>query len=143
MADQESSLNGTAGPLHTLLDRSRAFVATIMDLASLQGELVVEDAHQAQVHLKQALAMGVVGAICALAAVPLFAAALVDALRTFADWSLWSSCLAVAALLTVLAVVFVGVAWKRATRAAESFATTRREAKANFLWLRETMSRTN
>jgi hypothetical protein len=74
----------------------------------LQGELVVEDAHQAQVHLKQALAMGVVGAICALAAVPLFAAALVDALRTFADWSLWSSCLAVAALLTVLAVVFVG-----------------------------------
>lgn len=141
MVDQESTLNGSAGPLHALLDRSRAFVATIMDLASLQGELVVEDAHQAQSHLKQALVIGVLSAVCALAAVPLFAAAAVDALKTYAHWPLWVACLSVATLLSILAIALMALAWKRATRAAESFATTRREAKANFLWLRETVSK--
>lgn len=140
MDHQTTTVNGSSGPLHALLDRSRSFIATLMDLLSLQGELVAVDAHNAQTHLKQAIAIGVMSSICALAAVPLLAAASVDALRTYANWPLWGACLAVAAVLGLLAILLVMVAWQRATRAIESFTTSRREAKANFQWLREAVA---
>lgn len=140
MVDQAKSVNGDASPLHSLLNRSRAFMGTVMDLAALQSELAAEDAAIAQSHLKKTAVIGVVSVVCILAAIPIAAAAMVDLLMIYAQWPLWVACLVVAGALTVLAIIFGWLAWKSATKAAGAFATTKREAHANLVWFRQVLS---
>jgi hypothetical protein len=140
MVDQANSVNGDASPLHALLDRSRAFVGTVMDLAALQSELAAEDAAIAQSHLKRTAIIAVVSAVCILAAIPIAAAAMVDLLMIYAQWPLWAACLTVAGTLSLLAIIFGWLAWRSATKAAGAFATTKREAQANLAWLRQAFS---
>jgi uncharacterized membrane protein len=140
MVDQTNAVNGDASPISALLNRSRAFVGTVMDLASLQSELAAEDAAIAQSHLKKTAAIGVVSVVCILAAIPIAAAAMVDLLMVYAQWHLWVACLVVAGALSALAIIFGWLAWKSATKAAGAFATTKREAQANLVWLRQSLS---
>lgn len=140
MVDQANSVNGDTSPIHALLDRSRAFVGTVMDLATLQSELAAEDAVVAQTHLKKTAVVAVISAVCILAAIPIAAAALVDLLMVYAQWPLWLACLVVAGVLSILAIIFGWLAWKNATKAAGAFATTKREAQANLVWFRQVLS---
>ncbi len=145
MVNQAEAVNVGEGPVHGLVDRLSHFAGTAMELAMLQGELVVDDAQRARKRATYAAFMVVAAGALMISALPILGGAFVAILVLFARWPVWVAAFVVSVVFLAFALLLLWGAWTKIRGAARAFDATRREASTNLNWLREslTSSRTN
>lgn len=145
MVYQAEAVNAGEGPVHGLVDRLSHFASTAMELAMLQGELVVDDARRARKRATYAAFMIVAAGALMISSLPILGGALVAVLVLFANWPVWVAALAVSLAFLGFALLLLWAAWTKIKGAASAFDATRQEASANLNWLRQSLvnTRTN
>ncbi len=139
MVNQAEAVNVGEGPVHGLVDRLSHFASTAMELAMLQGELVVDDARRARKRATYAAFMVVAAGALMISALPILGAAFVAVLVLFANWPVWGAAFAVSVAFLALAGLLLWIAWTKIKGAASAFDATRQEAAANLNWLRQSL----
>ncbi len=139
MVNQAEAVNIGEGPVHGLVDRLSHFASTAMELAMLQGELVVDDARRARKRATYAAFMVVAAGAFMISALPILGGALVAVLVLFANWPVWVAAFAVSIAFLGFALLLLWAAWSKIKGAAGAFDATRHEASANLNWLRQSL----
>lgn len=139
---QATRVRHQASPIQGVTDKLRMFVVTIMDLTSLQSQLVVEDSKAAQRYVKAAGIALVIAVVMLVTALPMIGFGVVEWLVE-QGWQRSLASLAFGATLTIVAAGLMWFAWKSSSRATHSFSNSRREAIANLAWIRDSVERQN
>lgn len=139
---QATRVRHQASPIQGVTDKLRMFVVTIMDLASLQSQLVIEDSKAAQRYVKAAGIALVIAVVMLVTALPMIGFGVVEWLVE-QGWQRSLASLAFGATLTIVAAGLMWFAWKSSNRATHSFSNSRREAIANLAWIRDSVERQN
>lgn len=126
----KAAVNGDAHAARTFGSSASDLARDVGELLELEGKVFLADVQNAKTRFVSGVIMAVAAIVVALAALPIFFAAIAWALVEFANWSAAGSFALVSVVAFIGAGITIYVAWKRITDCKTAFSRSQSEWKS-------------